>query len=722
LALLALFAIPAAWAQTTAPVSGTQAKSPQPFDLDADTVSYESSPTRIVARGNVVVSSSDGRLQTPELTYYSDTGRVLASGGVTYTNPSNQVLTAQTLELTDKFRQGAADKLTMSVPQLGQILTAQTATKLSPTEYQLSHATYSPCRTCPGESKPWSVSAQTVTYDTSESKVTYRNAVFKVKDTPIMYLPYFSNSVGPKQPKSGLLLPTVGHSSNKGFMVGERYYIWNPRENADYTIGDTYMSARGHMLAAERRQITDYTQSEFRGSFINDLDQNSRPRGDVQGIFQQVLQPGLRVGFNAERASDRTYLNEYFGRTDPYLASTLYGESGAEDHYYALTATQFQNLSSTMPNGSASQATTAQVLPHLQLEKTFSMGGRGDTLNLTGDSINLMRTTGTRYRRMIGMADYNKPLLFEDGSKLNLDATLRGDYYNVDGQNGPGSQNGDTFRALPEATALWSKPYVSPGGYHTIAPTVMGALSPRGGNPSGIPNEDSVGYELDAANLFEPNRYAGLDRVETGPRVVYGLDNRWGDASHTDWRLFLGQGIRKFNDNRLPTNSGAATAVTDWIAAAEANPTNWLNFQNQLRLDNSDLTIRRADTSMRIGEYNRTRLIVTHSYLDNGPNELSLDFQLPINDNWSFLSQAREDIANNTLLEGTAGFRFRADCYQVDLMAKRSGYESADLHPSTDYIVNLKLLTFNTGDDNGSIGVLPGATDTRSSLDTMPKL
>jgi hypothetical protein len=55
-------------------------------------------------------------------------------------------------------------------------------------------------------------------------------------------------------------------------------------------------------------------------------------------------------------------------------------------------------------------------------------------------------------------------------------------------------------------------------------------------------------------------------------------------------------------------------------------------------------------------------------------------------------------------------------------MAKRSGYESADLHPSTDYIVNLKLLTFNTGDDNGSIGVLPGATDTRSSLDTMPKL
>src|SRR6202000_3138058 len=104
-----------------------------------------------------------------------------------------------------------------------------------------------------------------------------------------------------------------------------------------------------------------------------------------------------------------------------------------------------------------------------------------------------------------------------------------------------------------------------------------------------------------------------------------------------------------------------------------------------------------------------------HSYLDNGPDELSLDFQLPINERWSFLSQAQEDIANNTLLQGTAGFRLKADCYQVDFTAKRNGFESADLHPSTDYTVNVRLLTFNTGDDT-SPGVLPSATDTRSSL------
>ncbi|HEX2858995.1 MAG TPA: LPS assembly protein LptD [Alphaproteobacteria bacterium] len=698
--------MPTAWG---ADVSPSSADNSQPFDLNADTVSYESSPTRVVAHGNVVVSSTDGVLQTPELSYYPDTGRVLATGGVTYTNPQNQVVKADTLELTDNFRTGAANKLTMAVPAIGDILTAESAIKVSGTEYELKNATYSPCKKCEGRVEPWGITATKVTYDTSESKVTYRNAVFKVRETPVMYLPYFSNTVGPKQPKTGLLLPTLGHSSDKGLMLGERMYIWSPRENADYTLGAKYMSARGVQYSGERRQVTDNTESEIRGNYLNDLDQQSRPRGYGQVMFQQVLQPGMRVGINAERASDRTYLNEYFGRTDPYLPSTVYGESGGNNHYYALTATHFENLSSTTP-----AATTPQILPHLQLEQTMALGDAGDTLTFSGDAMNLSRQTGTRYRRMVGMAAYDKPMLWADGSKLTAGATLRGDYYNVDGS----ANNGTVFRGLPEATLLWTKPYASPSGYHTIAPTVLGAISPRGGNPTGIPNEDSVGYELDAGNLFEPSRYAGIDRVETGPRVVYGLDNRWGNARDTQWRLFLGQGIRKYDDNRLPINGGAATAVSDWIAASEANPNEWLDFHNQLRLDNSDLTVRRADSGVRIGEYKKTRLILNHSYLQNGPNEINADFQMPLNQQWTFITRARQDIANSTLLEGEVGFRLFADCYQIDFTARRHGFENADLQPSTDYLVNVKLLTFGSGDSNEATGFGQSA-ENRSSLDTM---
>jgi LPS-assembly protein len=661
----------------------------QPFDLTAATVSYESSPTRIVAHGNVVISSTQGVLQAPLLTYWPETGRVVASQGVTFTDPTRKVITAQAMELTDKFRQGAADKLTLAVPVLGEIITARAAQKLSPTAYQFQGVTYSPCAKCADHPQAWSVQASRIDYDVSASRLTYRNAVFRVADTPVMYLPWFSNTIGPKQPKSGLLLPTFGHSSSRGTELGQKAYIWSPGENADYTLGTRYMSARGPMFTAERRQVTDTTQSELRASYLNDLDQHSRPRADVQVMAEKVLKPGQRIGLNAEHASDRTYLNEFFGRTDPYLASTAYGEDAGPNHYYALTATRFENLSSTTP-----AATTAQVMPHLALERTLHMGHGGDTLTLTGDALNLSRDTGPRYRRLIAMAAYDKPFLLADGSKVNFGATLRGDNYDVGGS----ANNGDTARVLPETTLLWSKPYISPGGNHTIAPTVMGALSPRGGNPAGIPNEDSVDYELDVTNLFEPSRYAGLDRVETGPRLVYGLDNRWGTPDVTRWRLFLGQSLRKYDDNRLPLTGGAATAVSDWVGAIQASPNKWFDFNQSFRLDNSDLTVRRADSGLRIGETGHTRLILSHTYLQNGPQELDLDGQAPLNQNWMAILRGRNDIANNTLLEGEAGFRYTADCYQVEFMLRRRGFESADLHPSTDYLINLKLLTFGGSD------------------------
>ena len=48
-------------------------------------------------------------------------------------------------------------------------------------------------------------------------------------------------------------------------------------------------------------------------------------------------------------------------------------------------------------------------------------------------------------------------------------------------------------------------------------------VAPTWGNTRNIPNEDSSDFEFDETNLFEPDRFPGLDRVDTGTRVAYGL-------------------------------------------------------------------------------------------------------------------------------------------------------------------------------------------------------
>jgi LPS-assembly protein len=44
------------------------------------------------------------------------------------------------------------------------------------------------------------------------------------------------------------------------------------------------------------------------------------------------------------------------------------------------------------------------------------------------------------------------------------------------------------------------------------------------GRQSNIPNEDSLGFELNDVNIMRPNRFPGLDRYDGGQRVAYGLN------------------------------------------------------------------------------------------------------------------------------------------------------------------------------------------------------
>ena len=54
-------------------------------------------------------------------------------------------------------------------------------------------------------------------------------------------------------------------------------------------------------------------------------------------------------------------------------------------------------------------------------------------------------------------------------------------------------------------------------------PIIQGIVAPRGGNPNSIINNDSMDIELSHANIFSSERFTGLDRIESGVRVNFGL-------------------------------------------------------------------------------------------------------------------------------------------------------------------------------------------------------
>ena len=116
-----------------------------------------------------------------------------------------------------------------------------------------------------------------------------------------------------------------------------------------------------------------------------------------------------------------------------------------------------------------------------------------------------------------------------------------------------------------------------------------------------IPNEDSTDFEFDETNLFEPSRFPGLDRVDTGSKVAYGLRFSNLGPRATELSGSFGQSYSLQDDSFIPADSGLQDNLSDYVGALYARPGPWLDLSYRFRLGKSDLQFRRSDALASFG-------------------------------------------------------------------------------------------------------------------------
>ena len=166
------------------------------------------------------------------------------------------------------------------------------------------------------------------------------------------------------------------------------------------------------------------------------------------------------------------------------------------------------------------------------------------------------------------------------------------------------STYGSSFagRAIPQFAVNWKFPFANDSTKfpQTISPIGMIAISPNGGNPSRIPNEDSIDYELDDNNIFQPNRMAGLDRVEGGVRGAYGL--RWtGYTKHGSVLVQIAQGWRGHDDQGFDNITGFNGSFSDYLGSLRIDPGGYFRFMDRVRLNRDNLSAKRNEATIAAG-------------------------------------------------------------------------------------------------------------------------
>src|SRR3989442_7464476 len=124
------------------------------------------------------------------------------------------------------------------------------------------------------------------------------NANFRLFRVPLIWLPYATAPAGRKVRATGFLIPDIGQSSRKGFILGDAFYL-APNPWMDATAGAQFMSRRGILERGTFRAkpfentSIEYTYFGVEDRGLPNADGTRSPQGGEQHKLEiQSLLPG----------------------------------------------------------------------------------------------------------------------------------------------------------------------------------------------------------------------------------------------------------------------------------------------------------------------------------------------------------------------------------------------------------------------------------------------
>jgi LPS-assembly protein len=745
-------------------IGARQADRDAPVLFQADEVQYDEQLGLTVARGNVEISQDGEVLLADTVSYNQRTGTITASGNVSLLQPTGEVIFSEFIELRDSMNTGFAQNVRMLLADRSRAA-ANAARRLGGNRTELTRGVYSPCDLCPeNPSAPpaWQLKARQIAHDQELKLIEFRDAVLELDGWPVFYTPYISAPDPTVKRASGFLMPGIGSSNNNGFHFSLPYY-WAIDIDKDLTLAPRFNTKGGPLLAAEYRQrfgngVLDATGSinHSNARSATDTQASDRWRGHISAAGAWHLSETYRTGFDLQRVSDRTYLLRY-GFPVPSLnamISRAYLQGFEPRAATDIFAYAFQPL---LPGlGSATQPIVLPVASRTWVSEPDPLGGRW---SLNANLLNIVRETGTQTRRTSLGSRWER--IFRDGigGQYAFSASLRGDAYWVNNLsqlsnpdlpsayfplNGapaaePIDRNFLAGRAFPQLGMTWSYPLAHRGPERTaIVEPIAGAyVGPAGGNRRRIPNEDSLGFELRDTHLFQPDRLAGYDLLDTGQRVDYGLRLGLYDKTGGNYRLLVGQSYRAQPNPFLPPGSGAAERLSDVVGRVVASPSSYLDLIYRFRFDKSGLGPRTQEVGLSAGPQNLriganyvyasaqqpdevvTNPVTQETILYGKRNQLSFSARTQLTRYWALAGSQTLNLTNTTHLidgvaqrqsAGTSIYATLAAIYQDECMAfigsiSQSGIRNGDVTPG--YSIMLNVVFKNLGEIGGNLLTLP---------------
>ena len=525
--------------------------------MDADKISYDSIKDILSASGNVVVTQNPDSgnkrvLHSEKIDYNRKTGKISLYGHSVIEESNGDKIDATNIEIDDNFKKGIIKALKVVLNDESKI--KATSGKKEGDIFYFSDATYTPCFENPNCKFPlWDLRADSVVYDTSKKKFTYKNVSLRMKGQTILYTPYFEHPAFDVKRKSGFLTPILSSNNDTGVLIGVPYYFAISPDK-DFKITPFIMFKKRALASAEYRQAFKNGDFKLGGSFLtksdskNTHEEEKKNRWHISASYKTKGYDNKRFKMNVNRVSDVAYLLKY-PVNDMYRGTVIRRKTTKTDisfdffdknYFYSMSSYFFQ-----APNDDA----IPMAVPIIKIEKNFDdvLGG---IISFSNDTVHLSRKNFEEENRKIycdnlfrssNKISYEKNIFFNH-FVTDIYSSVKADIYHaktpiLNSVQNDSNSFSKTYPVL-ENIVSWKFPLKGKFLNKTciFSPKVSLSSFVSENSRKTIPiNEDSIFDNFSDITIFDLNKFTGTDLPDVGEKLTYGFES----SVYTEKRRFL---------------------------------------------------------------------------------------------------------------------------------------------------------------------------------------
>ena len=185
------------------------------------------------------------------------------------------------------------------------------------------------------------------------------NGNFRVRSVPVVYFPYATFPAEHRR-DSGFMIPDIGDSSRKGFVLGESIY-WAPVDWADATVGAAYYSKRGWAQSADVR-MRPWENARLDFTYYGVIDRGlPQPDGppinqgghEIHSRFVSDFSNGWRAVADLNQLSSLTFRlafsETYSQAVNSEVPNTAFLNNNFRGFSFGVAALSYENFLSASP-------------------------------------------------------------------------------------------------------------------------------------------------------------------------------------------------------------------------------------------------------------------------------------------------------------------------------------------------------------------------------------